>query len=117
MKRIIEFHTKKISTDDFFYVSNFFKILENQKNLAEKLNNFMSRKNFSNLFEFLKFFASVQEREAWKRDPTEFLIRYGRICSINVPDGSSETYNWYNRGLVRFYFEFYHVTFDSPQLP
>lgn len=113
VRRAVELYTGQNSINDSFnYFFEVVKILQNRQELEKKLFDFMAKKSLSNLTEFFVHFAAVQNRAT--ETIKGYLIRYGRLCSINQPDGSSSRYNWITYGINRFYFQFNHSHYDSP---
>ena len=116
IKRIIEFHTGNSTTDDYFYVREFFKLMQNATELEKKFSDWMEKNQMKTLNEFYEFFAAKHTTEWGKQLVVGYLVRYGRLCSVNQPDGSSSWYNWIIYGVNRFYFQFNHSRYDSPAL-
>lgn len=116
IKRVIELHTGNSSEEDYFYVRELMKIMQNATEIEQNLFDWMEEKNLTNLVEFFEFFATKNTVEWGKKIVVGHLVRYGRLCSINQPDGSSSRHNWVNYGINRFYFQFKHNRFDSPTL-
>lgn len=95
-----------------YYAKHFALMMENRSRLEANLETYMALRNFSSLLELYKNFADKQN--IFRTDKDDFLVRYGRLCSINYMDGSSSWYNWIHYGINRFYFQFDHNRYNVP---